>query len=273
MNLINLSDNNAIPQLGLGTWMMSNGACAKAVKQALDLGYTHIDTAEEYKNEEAIGRAIKDYDREQLFITSKVWHENLHYEQTLKACENSLQRLKTDYLDLYLIHWPNKLIPIEQTLSALKELQKTGKIKSIGVSNFTQKHLDQAMPIAEELNIKIVINQVEFHAGFYQKDLLEYCDKKNIKITAYSPLAQGLLATNPLLASIGQKYNKSAAQIALIWLIQRNLIVIPKALTLEYAKANMEIFDIKLEEQDMADIDGMGRDNRMVKVNFAEFYN
>ena len=164
MEKFKLKDGNEIPALGLGTWQLIGETCTRVVRKALELGYRHIDTAEIYGNQREIGTAIKGFPREELFITSKVWTNHLRYEDVLKACEQTLEELGTDYLDLYLIHWPSEEVPLRETLGAMKELKKKGKIRSIGVSNFEIKHLEEALKVAGDL---VINNQIEFHPYLY----------------------------------------------------------------------------------------------------------
>jgi len=268
---IKLRDGNKIPVLGLGTWKLNGEKCIFAVKKAIELGYVHIDTAERYGNQPEISEAIKDFDRSKLFLTSKVWHSNLRYDDVLEACEKTLKELNIDYIDLYLIHWPNSSIPLEGTFKAFKELITDGKVKSVGVSNFTTNHLKDALKIAEAAEVPITVNQVEFHPGLYQKDLLEFCRKNNIVVTAYSPLGSGALLQDKVIEEIANRYGKSLAQICLKWLLEKNLVVIPKASSEHHLKDNMEIFDWNLSKEDIEKIDLLGKSDRFVDPNFSEF--
>lgn len=232
-----------IPVLGLGTWHMGGGLRAEpahdqdyisAIRYALDQDITHIDTAELYgggHTEELVGQAIKSYDRQQLFITSKVSPHHLSYRGVLKACKSSLKRLHTDYLDLYLIHWPNPLANISRVMRAFDELVSAGKIRCLGVSNFSLKQLQRAQSLTPN---PIITNQVEYSLLHQKpaKNLLPYCQKQGILLTAYTPLAHGWLAQVGLSAldDICQRYHKTPVQLALRWLIdQPNVIAIPKA--------------------------------------------
>ena len=180
MKQIELTDGNKIPQLGLGTWKLTGTECTNIVKKALEIGYRHIDTAEMYGNEEEIGEAIKESEvsRKDLFITSKIWPERgLDYEGVITSSNNSLEKLKTEYLDLYLLHWPQQHLDYEEIFRALRDLKKEGKIKSIGVSNFTVNHLKDIFSLTEKLGLEIIVNQVEFHPLLYQKELLDFCNQ------------------------------------------------------------------------------------------------
>ena len=249
-----LKDGNRIPALGLGTLELTGEKCIEVVKKSLQLGYKHIDTAEAYGNQKEIGKGIKNFDRKKLFITSKIWMENLHHDDVFKSCEKTLKELKTDYLDLYLIHWPNRNIPLEETFKALEELAKEGKIKSIGVSNFTINHLKDALKVAGML---ITVNQVEFHPYLYQKDLLEFCNQNKIVLTAYSPLGRGSLIKDEVIREISAKYKKTPAQVCLRWELERGVVVIPKASSESHLKENLGIFGWKLSNEDIERIDSI----------------
>ena len=183
---LRLKTGSKMPIIGFGTWSLGEKT-KSSVRTALDVGYTHLDTAEGYKNESEIGEVLKDYDREDLFITSKVLPKNLNYGSVLRACDRSLERLGTSYLDLYLIHWPNPAISLRETLQAFKKLFNEGKVKNIGVSNFSQYQLKIADHISE---VPISINQIEFHPWYHDEELLNYCRENNILLTASAPLAR-----------------------------------------------------------------------------------
>jgi len=234
-----------------------------AIQKAVELGYNHIDTAEMYgagHSEELVGLAISNFDRESLFITTKVLPQHLRYEDCIKAAEDSLKRLKTDYIDLYLIHIPNSEIPIKETMRAMDTLVKQRKTKFIGVSNFSVKQLKEAQSYTEN---KIVNNQIEYnlftrHSGMYnvniESEIIPYCQENNIIITAWKPLAKGILfrEKNKLLEELVKKYNKTVSQIAINWLIsKKNIITIPKSTNPEHLKENLGALGWKLEPKDM----------------------
>lgn len=271
MKIPNLVANRKkIPILGLGTWQLKKEDCVNTIKTAIKLGYRHIDTAEIYFNENEIGNAVREskVKREELFIATKVWSMHLTYKKVLKSFQKSIDKLKTNYIDLYLIHWPNRKIEIKETFRAFKELYSEGKIRSIGVSNFTVNHLKDALPVAKDLGIKIITNQVEFHPMLYQKELMEFCHKNKIIITAYSPLARGKILENEIINEIAGKYSKTPAQISLRWIIQKKLIAIPKATSEEHLRENMDIFDFNLNEDDMKKLDSITDQKRMVNPPF-----
>ncbi len=267
---IKLKNNFEIPTIGLGTWQLKGETCIKIVKKAIELGYTHLDTARVYGNEAEIGKAIKTFDRKKLFITSKVWPDDLDYKNVLKQGEESLENLGIDYTDLYLIHWPRKNMDLRNVLRGFKKLQNDEKIKSFGVSNFTINHLKDTMQIAGELGLQVVNNQVEYHPLLNQEKLLKFCKENNISVTAYSPLARGEIMNNKTIQKIAEKYNKTPAQISLRWLLQKGLIVIPKSSSESHLKANIEL-DFKIENEDMDKLNKLNRDLRQVNPSHSEF--
>lgn len=263
-----LKTENSIPSLGLGTWRLSGIRGIKTVRKALELGYRHIDTAEIYNNQQEIGKAIKKFDRSELFLTSKVWKSNLHYEDVLDACDSTLKELNTSYLDLYLIHWPNRNVPLEETFKSMMELQRDGKVRSIGVSNFNIPLLKEAMRISE---FPICVNQVEFHPYLYQKELLNFCKENEIILTAYSPLSKGKVSRDETLKTVGEKYNKTPAQVTLRWMLQKDIAVIPKASSTEHLKENLNVFEFELSEKDMKKVDSIQIKKRNVDTGWIQF--
>lgn len=258
----------AIPAIGLGTWQMKGKECVEGVKQALDLGYRHVDTAQMYKNEEAVGQGIKEssVDRKDIFLTTKIWYTDLKKDQVVSAVDQSLERLQTDYVDLLLIHWPSQETPLEETLEAFKKVKDQGKAKSIGVSNFTPELLEKALDIAPGL----VNHQVEMHTFYQQREMVRYCQENDLTLTAYSPLARERVLEDPVLNEIGEKYDKSPAQIALRWLIQQeNVIAIPKAVPEDYQRQNLEAMDFELDEEDMRRIFDIEQKPKIVDPGFA----
>jgi diketogulonate reductase-like aldo/keto reductase len=238
-----------------------------AIVDAMELGYTHIDTAEMYgagHSEELIGFAISDFDRKSLFITTKVLPEHLHYDDVIKSAEGSLRRLKTNYIDLYLIHIPNPEIPIRETMKAMDYLVEQKMIRFIGVSNFSVAQIKEAGMYTEN---KIVNNQIEYnlltrHSGMYntniESEIIPFCQENGIIITAWKPLVKGKLMSeeNKLLEEISEKYKKTRAQIALNWLIsKKNIITIPKSTNIEHLKENLGALEWKLSEEDIKRLD------------------
>ncbi len=245
-----LNNGVEIPYLGLGTWQTKAGKeTYESVQYALEIGYRHIDTAAIYMNEQDVGRAVNEsgIPREEVFVTTKLWNDDQGYDKTLKAFDKSMKKLNFDYIDLYLVHWPVEGKRIE-SYKALEKLYSDGLCKSIGVSNFTIKHLEE---LISAVDIIPQVNQVEFHPFLYQKELLGYCNSKNIAIEAYSPLVRGKRSDHPLLKSIAEKYGKTWAQILIRWSLQHNLIVLPKSARYERIKQNADVFDFELSAEDM----------------------
>ncbi|QDO92650.1 aldo/keto reductase [Formosa sediminum] len=261
MKEITLIDGNNIPIIGFGTYKSTNQEGIQSVKEALAKGYRLIDTAAKYGNEEEVGKGIceSEVDRKEIIVTTKLWRENLGYKETLQAFNNSLKKLGLDYIDMYLIHWPanaknysNWQKTNADSWRAMEELKADGKIKTIGVSNFWQEHLEALFHTA---NVIPAINQIEFHPGYWQPQLSEFCKTNGITVESWSPLARGKVFENPVLQAIAKQHNKSVSQICLRWIIQHDTIVIPKSSTPQRIKENFEIFDFKLSEQDMKQID------------------
>ena len=253
-----------IPAIGYGTWRTRPAeVCEKAVQDAIACGYTHIDGAAVYKNEDSVGNAIKNshMKREDLFVTSKVWNDMRGYEKTKEAFYTSLEKLGLDYLDLYLIHWPNPLAFRDkmeemnaETWRAMEDLYMEGKIRAIGVSNFKIHHLESLMKHAR---IKPMVNQIETTIGFMQEDVLQYCKENDIVVEGWSPLGSGRLFTNDALIDIANKYNKSIAQITLRYLLQKGVLPLPKSTNPERMKQNLEVFDFEISDEDMKWIDAL----------------
>lgn len=267
MDIPNVSLNGRkMPQVGLGTYKLTGKDVVPTIKTALELGYRHIDTADFYGNHEQIGKAILEFPRKDLFITSKVWPDDLHYDDIIEVCERALQEIATEYLDLLLVHWPNANIPMNETFSAMKHLKESGKILDFGVSNFTTRHLRKAISITDCIRI----NQVEFHPWLYQKELLDFCKENSIRITAYLPLTRGRHLDDPNLKKISYKHEKTPAQVLLRWGLQHDLVIIPKATSKQHLEENIQIFDFVLDDEDMAVLDRMPQE-RLVNPGVAEF--
>jgi 2,5-diketo-D-gluconate reductase B len=257
MKHIDLPGGGRMPVLGLGTWQMRGRDCAEAVKRALRMGYHHIDTAEMYANEAAVGDGVREsgVPRADLFVTTKIWTNHFRAPDATRAAEESLRNLRMDHVDLLLMHWPNEDVPLAETLGALAELLKHGKTKAIGVSNFPRDLLKEAIAACPA---PIACDQVRYHPGISQKPLLGFARERNIAITAYSPLGKGEVAHDRTLTSIGTKHGKTAAQIALKWLVEQDGVsAIPKASREENLRANLEIFDFELDEADRGKIAAM----------------
>ena len=269
MNLqstVALANGVKMPWLGLGVFQVEDGETTiSSVRTAIKNGYRSIDTAAIYDNETGVGIGIKEgielagITREDLFITSKVWNADLGYEETLKAFEVSLEKLGLDYLDLYLIHWP-KEGKYKDAWRAMERLYKEGKIKAIGVSNFQIHHLEDLWEAAE---VKPMINQVELHPRLTQKELIKYCQERNIQMQAWSPLMQGQLLENEELKEIAAKYNKSVAQVIIRWDLQNKIITIPKSIKEHRIIENSNVFDFELTKEEMAKIDALDQHHRV----------
>lgn len=256
-----------IPALGFGTYQITGEACKNAVADAIAIGYRHIDTAQMYDNEEAVGRGIKasGKDREDLFITTKVWYTDLEKNKVLQNTAESQRKLQTDYIDLLLIHWPAKDILLEETLDAMMQLKDHGKIRHIGVSNFTLPLLQKAINIAT-----IVCNQVEHHPYLDQTPILDFVRAHNMFLTSYCPVAKGRVMEDETLKEIGNKYKKTPIQITLRWLLQlEKVAAIPKASKHEHRAQNFDIFDFELTEADMQNISALQGDNRLINPSWA----
>jgi diketogulonate reductase-like aldo/keto reductase len=247
----------SIPALGLGTFQMDDQECRNAVRTALELGYRHVDTAEYYENEAAVGDAIaaSSVDRDDVFVTTKVWRSNLRADDVRRAARASLDRLGFDYVDLLLIHWPHPRVPVEETLGAMADLRADGLVRHIGVSNFTRSQLADA---CDAVDVPIVADQVEYHPYKDQRDLHRFCVDADVALTAYSPLARGDVLDDETLARIGADYDKTAPQVALRWLLQHEqVLAIPKARSRAHLEANLDVFDFELSSAEMERIHGL----------------
>ncbi|MDW8802697.1 aldo/keto reductase [Clostridium sp. A1-XYC3] len=258
-----LNNGVKMPWLGFGTYKIEDGSTVtESVKEALRIGYRHIDTASLYNNEEGIGIALKEsgIERKEIFLVSKVWNSDQGYEKTLNAFETSLKKLQTDYLDLYLIHWPQLLN--KETWRALEKLYKEGRVRAIGVCNFKESHLRDLM---EDAEIPPMVNQVEFHPYLIQNDLLDFCKDNNIQLEAWSPLMRGNILKVDLLQELAKKYGKTVSQIVLRWDLQKGIVTIPKSTTPARIKENTDIFDFELSEEDMDKIQQLDQGLRFGK--------
>ncbi|MEE4285651.1 MAG: aldo/keto reductase [Mariniphaga sp.] len=259
---VKLNNGLEMPWLGLGVFRAEDGQeVENAVVAALKNGYRSIDTAAVYDNEKGVGTGIKNSGvaRKDIFLTSKVWNSDQGYKTTLKAFEKSLERLQTDYLDLYLIHWPKGKLSLD-TWKAMEELYEKGLIRAIGVSNFLVHHLEDFLP---ECNVVPAVNQVEFHPELIQPELLEYCQEKGIQPEAWSPIMKGKVLNIPVLQALAAKYKKTPVQIVLRWDIQKGVVTIPKSVHPDRIISNADIFDFELEDEDMAKIDRLDKNKRL----------
>lgn len=250
MEYITLNNGVKMPMLGYGVYQVTKEECERCVLDALSVGYRLIDTAQSYFNEEEVGCAIEKSDvvREDIFLTTKVWIEHYGYEKTKKSVEESMRKLKTDYLDLCLLHQP--FSDVYGAYRALEDLHKEGKIRAIGISNF---YADRMVDIASFAEIKPMVNQIEIHPHHQQNEQLVWSEKYDVRPEAWAPFGEGRggLFENPILAEIGEKYNKSAAQVMLRWHLQRGVIVIPKSTHKDRMKENFDVFDFLCTKEDM----------------------
>lgn len=259
-----LQNNYQIPAVGYGTFRTADGAETEtAVLEAIKAGFRHIDGAAAYGNEKSVGRAIQKsgINREELFITSKLWNDDKGYESTKAAFYRTLEDLQTDYLDLYLIHWPIAKASRErwqeanlESWRAMEELYKEGKVKAIGVSNFMPHHLE---PLMKEATIMPMVNQIEIHPAMLQQETVDFCRAHNILVEAWAPFSNGQIFGNTTLQEIAETYQKSVAQIVLRWIVQKDMVPLPKSVTPERIQANLQIFDFTLSDDDMKRIDAI----------------
>ncbi|AST90161.1 aldo/keto reductase [Sutcliffiella cohnii] len=266
MNYVTLNNGLKMPQLGFGVWQVADDEATAAVKKAIEVGYRSIDTAMIYKNEVGVGKAIKESSvpREELFITTKVWNSDQGYENTLRAFDESLERLGLDYVDLYLIHWPTpQFDQYVDTYKALEKLYHDGRVKAIGVCNFEIEHLERLL---NECEVTPVLNQIECHPYLSQNELKEFCEKHNIFVEAWSPLEQGgEVLKDEVVQQIAEAHQKSPAQVVLRWHLQNNTIVIPKSVTPSRIEENFNVFDFELSLDEMKKINAINKDRRRGK--------
>ncbi len=263
MNIVTLNNGLKMPQLGFGVWQVEDGQATEAVLKAMEVGYRSIDTAMVYKNEVGVGKAIREsgIPREELFITTKVWNSDHGYENTLRAYEESLERLGLDYVDLYLVHWPTpEFDQYIETYKALEKLYHDGRVKAIGVCNFELEHLERLL---KECEVKPVLNQIECHPYLSQTEMKEFCAKHDIFVEAWSPLHQGgEVLQDEVIVKIAKAHGKTPAQVVLRWHLQNNSIVIPKSVTPSRIEENFNVFDFELSVDEMTAINNLNRDER-----------
>lgn len=253
-------------RLGLGTWQNTGDQCIKSVQSALDMGYRHIDTAQVYGNEKEVGDGMKasKIDRDEVFLASKVWIDNLSAKDVKSSTEASLEKLKTDYIDLMYVHWPAGNYRANESLVALEKLKDRDLINHVGVSNFEVPHLDEALEVTD-----IYANQVEMHPLLPQEELREYCMNNNVKLVAYSPLARGEVFNVKEIGEVAKKHDVSEAQVSLAWIREKGAIPIPKASTIEHIQDNHNSENLKLDAEDIDKIDSINGKVRMVDPDFA----
>jgi diketogulonate reductase-like aldo/keto reductase len=244
-------DGTEVPKLGLGTWRLTGETCYEAVRTALDLGYRHVDTAARYGNEREVGQAIADshVDREDVFLTTKVWGIHASEDGVHRSARESLERLDVDQVDLLLIHWPNPLVSVAETLGALADVRAEGLTRHVGVSNYSQSRLGTAI---EACDAPVFADQVQMHPHRPRRSLREFCQDEDVMLTAYSPLMHGGAMADDVLADVAAEYDKTPAQVCLRWVIQHdNVVAVPKATSETHQRENLDIFDFELSEREM----------------------
>lgn len=265
---LKLNNGVDMPMFGLGTFLSERGdVTRKAVLYALEAGYRHIDTAAAYGNEADVGAGVHEsgIPREQVFITTKVWNDDQGYDSTLRAFDASLKRLKMDYIDLYLIHWPVTGKRAD-TWKALIHLYEQKRCRAIGVSNYTIRHLKELLTTSPLIPM---VNQFEMHPFNTRKELIAYCQEIGVAVTSYSPLSRGRKLANPLLVEIAARYHKTPAQVAIRWVLQQSMIVIPKSIHKERIIENAQVFDFEIASVDMQALDGLNENYSVVSSNWA----
>jgi 2,5-diketo-D-gluconate reductase B len=258
-----------IPLIGLGTWDLRGRTCARLTEQALRLGYRHVDTAEMYDNEREVGEGLRasGVKRDVVFITTYMWPSHFARGVLARAAKESLVRLRLSEVDLLLLHWPNPQIPLAETLGALCKVKRDGLARHIGVSNFTVALIEEAVPLASE---PLVCNQVEVHAFLDQSKVIAASRKHGMAVVAYSPVARGGLKNDKVLGRIGQAHGKTAAQVGLRFLVQQEIVVIPRTSRIERLSENLAIFDFALSDAEMAEIAALAnRDGRIVDYAYS----
>ena len=258
-----------IPMIGLGTWDLRGRACARVVEQALRLGYRHVDTAQAYDNEREVGEGLRasGVKREEAFITTKVWSSHFAPRELERSTKESLAKLRLSEVNLLLLHRPNPQVPLSETIGALCKMKTMGLARHIGISNFTVALVEEAVRLSRE---PLVTNQIEYHAYLDQSKVIAACRRLGISITAYSPIARGRATDDALLERIGRAHGKTAGQVALRWLVQQGVIVIPRTSKVERLAENLALFDFALTSAEMTEIQGLARPKgRLVNVSRA----
>jgi len=254
-----LTSGHRLPAVGFGTWNLAGDDLRTALEAALDAGYTHVDTAEGYFNEETVGEAIaaSDVDREDLFLTSKVLPKNLDYESVVRSCEATLDRLDTDYLDLYLVHWPNPAVSIRETMAAMETLVERDLVRSVGVSNFDAYQVGAALRVAD---VPIAVNQLEYHPYYQQRDTVEFCRAEGVAVEAAAPLARGAVLDDEVVLDLAEDYDRSPAQVVLRWAREHGVVVLPKSSDPGHVRENLRVTEWSLDDGDVERLDERARD-------------
>ncbi|SFS12821.1 Aldo/keto reductase [Halomicrobium zhouii] len=254
---VELQSGDELPAVGVGTWDIGGDTVRESVRAGLEAGYGHVDTAEGYMNEAEIGEVLADYDRDDVWLTSKVLPKNLNYDSVIQSCEASLEKLGTDYLDLYLIHWPNPAISLRETMDAMATLYEAGKVRNVGVSNFSAYQLSCAQHVSD---VPIAVNQIEFHPYLQRSDLVEYCRETDTVLEAAAPLARTEVFGDETVQDLAEQYDKSPAQIVLKWEVEQGVIPLPKSSSPEHVEQNLALFDWEMDDADLAKLDDLDRD-------------
>mgnify|MGYP000044197361 FL=1 len=260
---------NGMPMLGLGTWQNTNAdECRNAVQTALEMGYRHIDTAQAYGNEAEVGEGIAaaDVDRDEVFLATKVWIDELSPDDVIESTEASLEKLGVDYVDLLYVHWPSREYDAEETLAAFDELVDGGLTERVGISNFEPEQVREAVELSDS---GVFANQIEMHPLLQQESLREVCAEEDIEIVAYSPLARGAVFDVDVLSDIAEKHDASEAQVSLAWLREKGVTAIPKATSEGHVRDNWESLALELDDEDVAAIDAIETEDRRVDPDFA----
>jgi 2,5-diketo-D-gluconate reductase B len=256
-----------IPRIGFGTWRLSGRECVDGVADALAAGYRHVDTARMYGNEGDVGRGLRSagVDRGDVFLATKVWPDDLAPDRVRTALRDSLRSLAVDYVDLFLIHWPNPRVPLAETLGAMTELRKEGATREIGVSNFTAAQFREALDLAP-----VIVNQVEYHVYLGQSAVLEVCRERGVELTAYRPLGKGEVTSDPVISEIAAAHGATPAQVALAWLVgQEGVSAVPKASSPERRRENLGALRLELSADERAALDALPKDRRAVETEWS----
>ncbi len=256
-----------IPDLGLGTWKNEDPEqCAESVEAALDVGYRHVDTAQIYGNESAVGEGIaaSDVDRDDVYLATKIWISNLASDDVHETFDRSLERLQTEYVDALYVHWPAGEYEAEHTLEAFDSLHESGRVHDVGVSNFTQRYLDEALAVAD-----VAVNQFEMHPLLPQQELVDACFERDVEVVAYSPLARGDVFDVPEIQEVASRHDTSPAQVSLAWLMEKDVHPIPKATGRGHIEDNYGVLDLELSEEDVELVDSIETRSRQVEPDFA----
>src|SRR5262245_38704154 len=256
-----------IPLLGLGTWELSGRTCTRIVEQALRLGYRHVDTAEMYDNEREVGEGVRasGVKRSEVFVTTKVWPSHFAPRRLEQSAKESLVRLRLSEVDLLLLHWPNPQVPLAETLGALCKVKREGLARHIGISNFTVALIEEAVKLSSE---PLACNKIQCHPFLDQTKVVEACRRHDMAVVAYSPIARGRAARDPVLIEIGKRHGRSAVQVCLRWLVQQGIVVIPRTEKIERLESNAAIFDFSLDDDEMARVGALADPGGRV-VNYA----